>query len=170
VFVLVILALITILGCSSSGDNLAVENKKIKDFIPNAQIPDMQGLLVKEVVVNIDQVNKENPNNLVIISYTSKKGKKDVTLNTNNDTKIIYGPYAGDKVITLSISKLDVEFNNEMDTTNMYGLELLYSIKNDHVLIYTQHKGISYSSEGRLNDKYTLDKQLEVFSMAISNL
>ncbi|MCT2194751.1 hypothetical protein M3G15_06320 [Paenibacillus sp. p3-SID1389] len=162
----VVLLLMTILGCSSK-DNLTKTNDMIKEYIDTAKVPVIQGLEVKEVLVNLDKETEEGLRNTVIISYTDEKGKLTKNVNTDSNVSIFYGPYDGEKVLTISISKVEVEHANEMQTKNINNLELLYTKVQDNLYIYTRHNGLSYTSEGRITNEYTEDKQFEMFAEAV---
>jgi hypothetical protein len=165
----VILLLITIIGCSSNQQNFTKTNDTIKEYIDTAKVPAIPGLEVESIFVNIDKETKEGLRNTVVITYTDEKGKLIKNVNTESNVSVLYGPYEGKKVLTLSISKAKVEYGNEMQTKSIDNLELFYTKVEDNLLIYTRHNELSYTSEGRITNEYTEEQHFEMFTQAVTN-
>ncbi|WP_171720436.1 hypothetical protein [Paenibacillus phytohabitans] len=104
-----------------------------------------------------------------MITYTDEKGKLIKNVNTESNVSLIYGPYEGKKVLTLSISKAEVEYGNEMQIKNINNLELFYTKVQDNLLLYTRHNELSYTSEGRITNEYTEEQHFEMFTQAVTN-
>lgn len=169
VFFFLALTLASILGCSSSGEaNFAKAEVKVKKLSPLSEIPKIDGLDIKEVVVKKGLEPDKLTQNTIIITYTDNKGEKEKEEAYDKSIELLYGPYEGNKVFTLSVSGIEAEFANNMNTKNVNGLELLYSEINDSLLLYARHNGLSYTYEAQVTNKYTKDKQFELFTEAIT--
>ncbi|MCA1293140.1 hypothetical protein LBW89_08925 [Paenibacillus sp. alder61] len=164
----VVLLLFTIIGCSSEG-SLSKTNDTIKKYMDSVEVPVIKGLEVKEVLLNFDKETKEGLRNTIIITYTDEKGKLIENVETDSSVSVLYGPYDGEKVLTLSISKVEVEHANDLQSKNINNLELSYTQVQDNLLIYTRHNGLSYSYEGRITNKYTEDQHFEMFTQAVAS-
>ncbi|GIO38395.1 hypothetical protein J41TS12_32560 [Paenibacillus antibioticophila] len=169
VIILSTLVLVSIIGCSSSGDaDLSKVNDEVRKLISLSEIPKIDDLDIKEIVVKNGLETDKLQRNTVIITYTDKKGELEKQEAYDKSIKLLYGPYEGDKVFTLSVSEIEAEFSHNMETIMINGLELLHTQLNDNLLIYTRHNGLSYTTEARITNKYTKDKQFEFFSQAVT--
>ncbi|MEK5024590.1 hypothetical protein [Paenibacillus sp. FSL M7-1046] len=168
-FIFLVLTLASIVGCSSSGNaDLAKANENVKKLSPLTETPKIAGLDIKEIVVKRGLETDNPPRNTVILTYTDNKGEKEKAEAYDKSIELLYGPYEGDKIATLSVSDIEVELANNMNTKTVNGLELLYTEINDSLLIYARHNGLSYTYEAQITNKYTKDEQFELFSKAIT--
>ncbi|MEK3900721.1 lipoprotein [Paenibacillus sp. FSL R7-0179] len=167
--IMLILLLTTLTGCSSEQHGFKKADDELKNHFDIAKVPAISGLEVGSIFLNIDKGTQEGIRNTVVITYTDKKGEIVKDVDTDSDVSVLYGPYEGKKVLTLSISKVKVDYGNEMQTKNIDNLELLYTKVQDNLLIYTRHNELSYTSEAQITNEYTQEQYFKMFAQAVKN-
>lgn len=166
IMVVLLLLMATVLGCSSK-DHFAKTNDRINQHIATAKVPVIQGMDVNAVLLQMDHETKDGLRNTVVITYTDQKGKRIEDAKTDSSVSVLYGPYEGEKVLAISISKAEAEYSTDMQTRNIHNLELEYAKVQDHLIIHTRHNGLTYTLEGRITKEYTEDRLFEMFAEAV---
>lgn len=170
----VTLLMLTLLGCSmKDGKEFAAETKQVKQYIDISHIPTIQDLQVKEIAVKLDEgIEHESTahQGTVIITYTNNKGEKIKDVKTDQAVKYIYGPYDGEQIMKIEMTNRNAEIQEGLQQKTINGLELYYQNINNRLIIFTEHKNISFTLEGRVTEEYSEQKQFELFTEAISKL
>lgn len=114
--------------------------------------------------------NQCRDTNTIVITYANKIGDFEKEKeNQSEDVTLLYGPYDGDKVITISMTELEVNYDFPMEFKSWSGIELSYTEIMDYLIIYARHNDLSYPSEGRITSAFSIDQQFDWFIQAIQN-
>lgn len=114
--------------------------------------------------------NQQRDQNTILITYTNNIGELEDENNSTADVTLLYGPYKGDEVFTLTVTELEVDYDYPMEKKSWKGVELSYTEIGDHFIISARHNKLSYSSEGRITNIASIEQQLDWFIQVIQNV
>ncbi|MWV43139.1 hypothetical protein GRF59_05805 [Paenibacillus sp. HJL G12] len=161
--ILIIVSLI--LGCSSKPNDWNQATKEVEKY-KFGIIPRVTGFEVKEIDLLSDPMGQERDS--IIYTFTDQKGMLVKTPEGSKDTATLYGPYTGTDVFRITVSNVDVSYEDEMDEQLINGIEMHYKTINDRILISAKSKDIIYTYEAKVTDEHSEHKHLELLEEAIS--
>lgn len=105
----------------------------------------------------------------IIYTFTDKKGKLGKANSISIDTQILYGPYKVTDVCKLTVSKVEVIYEEDMNKKLINEIEMEYKTINDRIIIAARSEGESYTYEAKINDEYKEKKHFDLFYEVISS-
>lgn len=69
----------------------------------------------------------------------------------------------------LTVSKVEVIYEEDMNKKVINGIEIEYKTINDHIIVSARFHGESYTYEAKINDEYTEKKHFDLFYEVISS-
>lgn len=139
-----LLLLIVVTGCSSSMNGISEIDGKLQKYVPLKNVPVINNLSIKEVWIKHGMDNQHGDMNTIVITYANINGEfKKEKLNPSEDVTLLYGPYEGDKVFTLSVTELEVDYDDQLETKLWIGIELSFTEIGDYLILLARHNNLS---------------------------
>lgn len=157
--------LLNIAGCSNKENEFDHIRKNAESFDNKEAI--IQGLQTKEIDLISDPFGKGRDS--LVYLFTDHLGELTKASTNDKDVKVLYGPYDGSDLAKITVSNLEITYENNLEKIEIDNKDMQYTIINNRMIIFSHQQDVYFTYEAKVTEPADKQRNLEQFAEALDH-